>query len=130
MARCRVGPAHAREMAAVHLAVLPPSLGFASRPLHDPQSQWTNPTRQGKTRLVPFRTNLAQALRDYLAEPASIVSINDDGPLLVRNSGAALRVGVASEAIRRLLRKLVLKPLHGRQGLRPYDLRHAFAVDD
>ena len=83
---------------------------------------------KGKTRLVPFRADLAQVLEEYLAERASIVSIDDDGSLLVRNSGDALRVGVASEAIRRLLRKLGLKPLHGRQGPRPYDFRHAFAV--
>ncbi len=83
---------------------------------------------KGKTRLVPFRTDLAQVLEDYLAERVSLMSIDDDGPLLVRNSGDAVRVGVASEAIRRLLRKLGLKPLHGRQGPRPYDLRHAFAV--
>lgn len=83
---------------------------------------------KGKTRLVPFRTDLAQVLEDYLAERASIVSIDDDGAFLVRNSGDALPVSVASGAIRRLLRKLGLKPLQGRQGPRPYDFRHAFAV--
>ncbi len=83
---------------------------------------------KGKTRLVPFRTDLARVLKDYLVERATMVSIDDDGPLLVRNSGDALPVGVASEAIRRRLRNLGLKPLRGRQGPRPYDLRHAFAV--
>ena len=83
---------------------------------------------KGKTRLVPFRTDLARVLKDYLVERATMVSIEDDGALLVRNSGDALPVGVASEAIRRLLRKLGLKPLRGRQGPRPYDFRHAFAV--
>jgi len=83
---------------------------------------------KGKTRLVPFRTDLARVLKDYLVERATMVSIEDDGTLLVRNSGDALPVGVASEAIRRLLRKLGLKPLRGRQGPRPYDFRNAFAV--
>jgi integrase/recombinase XerD len=83
---------------------------------------------KGKTRLVPFRSDLAQVLQDYLAERAEIASIDEEGPLLVRKSGDALPVGTASGAIRQLLRKLGLKPLHGRVGPRPYDLRHAFAV--
>jgi len=83
---------------------------------------------KGKTRLVPFRADLAQVLEDYLVERASITPVDDDGPLLVRMSGDALPVHVASYAIRRLLRKLGLKPARGRVGPRPYDLRHAFAV--
>lgn len=83
---------------------------------------------KGKTRLVPFRADLAQVLEDYLVERSSIAPVDDDGPLLVRMSGDALPVNVASYAIRRLLRKLGLKPATGRVGPRPYDLRHAFAV--
>ncbi len=83
---------------------------------------------KGKTRLVPFRADLAQVLEDYLAERDAIASRDDEGPLLVRKSGDALPVGVASGAIRQLLRKLGLKPLRGRLGPRPYDMRHAFAV--
>lgn len=83
---------------------------------------------KGKTRLVPFRSDLAQVLRDYLAERAVIAPIGEEGPLLVRKSGDGLPVGVASGAIRQLLRKLGLKPPRGRIGPRPYDLRHAFAV--
>jgi len=83
---------------------------------------------KGKTRLVPFRADLAQALQDYLAERAAIASIDEEGALLVRKSGDALPVGVASGAIRQLLRKLGLKPQRGRLGPRPYDMRHAFAV--
>lgn len=83
---------------------------------------------KGKTRLVPFHGDLAQVLDEYLSERAAIVPNGDEGPLLVRNSGDGLPVGVASEAIRQLLRKLGLKPPRGRIGPRPYDLRHAFAV--
>jgi site-specific recombinase XerD len=83
---------------------------------------------KGKTRLVPFRADLAQVLETYLTERANIAEASNSGPFLVRNSGHALPVGVASEKIRRLLRKLGLKPLHGRKGPRPTDLRHAFAV--
>jgi len=83
---------------------------------------------KGKTRLVPFRDDLAQVLKDYLIVRASFAPRDDEGPLLVRKSGDALPPGVASEAIRRLLRKQGLKPARGRVGPRPYDLRHAFAV--
>jgi integrase len=83
---------------------------------------------KGKTRLVPFRPDLAQVLQAYLAERAAIASRDEDGPLLVRKRGDRLPVGVASGAIRQLLRRLGLKPAHGRVGPRPYDLRHAFAV--
>jgi len=83
---------------------------------------------KGKTRLVPFRADLAQVLEDYLVGRVAIAPIDGAGPLLVRKSGDGLPVKVASEAIRRLLRKQGLKPLHGRVGPRPYDFRHAFAV--
>jgi len=81
-----------------------------------------------EARLVPFRPDLAQVLQAYLAERAAIASSDEDGPLLVRKRGDGLPVGVASGAIRQLLRRLGLKPAHGRVGPRPYDLRHAFAV--
>ena len=83
---------------------------------------------KGKTRLVPFHADLRQVLDDYFSERAAITPIGDDRPLLVRKSGDGLPVGVASGAIRQLLRKLGLKPPRGRIGPRPYDLRHAFAV--
>jgi integrase/recombinase XerD len=42
--------------------------------------------------------------------------------------GSALPLKSGSEALRRLLRDLGLKPPRGRAGARPYELRHAFAV--
>ena len=69
---------------------------------------------KGKTRLVPFRADLAQVLETYLTERANIAGAANSGPFLVRNSGKGIPVGVASEKIRWLLRKLGLKPLHGR----------------
>src|SRR4029077_14813833 len=42
--------------------------------------------------------------------------------------GSALTVQSASDAIRRLLRELGMKPPSGRIGARPYEFRHAFAV--
>ena len=83
---------------------------------------------KGKTRLVPFRDDLAPVLRDYLRERDRVVSSSDAGPFLVRPNGRAWPVKVASHAIRRLLRRCTLKPPCGRTGPRPYDLRHTFAV--
>lgn len=83
---------------------------------------------KGKTRLVPFRDDLAVVLREYLRARARVVGSFDTGPFLVRPEGRALSVPAASYAIRRLLRRCALKPPRGRTGPRPYDLRHTFAV--
>lgn len=83
---------------------------------------------KGKTRLVPFRDDLAAVLRQYLHERDHVVRSADAGPFLVRPDGQAWPVNAASDAIRRVLRRCRLKPPHGRTGPRPYDLRHTFAV--
>lgn len=81
-----------------------------------------------KTRLVPFGDDLARELDTYLSWRRGIATSPDDGALLVRLSGDALPVNVASGAIRRLLQREGLKPAKGRCGPRPYDMRHTFAV--
>jgi integrase/recombinase XerD len=48
--------------------------------------------------------------------------------LFVRLNGSPLPMAIGSLAIRRLLRKLRIKPACGRVGARAYELRHAFAV--
>lgn len=83
---------------------------------------------KGKTRLVPFGDDLAGILRAYLRERAAVAQSADAGPLFVRPDGVGLSMNAASCAVRRLLRRSRLKPLHGRDGPRPYDFRHAFAV--
>lgn len=83
---------------------------------------------KGKTRLVPFRDDLAAVLRDYLRKRDHVASPSNAGPFLVRPNGRAWPVKVASDAIRRLLRRCALKPPRGRTGPRPYDMRHTFAV--
>ena len=83
---------------------------------------------KGRSRIVPF---LAHELTDCLQLRRRILDATatiDPGTLLLRNSGQALSVEVASEAIRRLLRREGLKPTKGRKGPRPYEFRHAFAV--
>ncbi len=52
----------------------------------------------------------------------------DPGTLFVRLDGSALTLKPASDALRRLMHDLGLKPLRGRAGARPYEFRHAFAV--
>ena len=81
---------------------------------------------KGRTRLVPFGWDLAREINAYLGE-RDTASAGVDA-LFVRKSGSALTVRSASDAVRRLLRQLGLKPAVGRLGPRPYDFRHAYAV--
>ena len=86
---------------------------------------------KGRSRIVPFLDDLAHELNDCLRLRRRILEAKasvDPGALLLRNSGQALSVETASEAIRRLLRREGLKPARGRTGPRPYEFRHAFAV--
>ena len=81
---------------------------------------------KGKTRIVPFGCDLASELSGYLRVRKQLDAEHD--AFFVRRCGQPLLVHHASQAIRRLLRHLGLKPATGRTGPRPYDLRHTFAV--
>ena len=85
---------------------------------------------KGRSRIVAFRADLAEELRRYGAARRQLVSEHDDDPptFFVRLHAKPLTVRSASDAIRRLLRQLGIKPPHGRTGARPYEFRHAFAV--
>jgi integrase/recombinase XerD len=86
---------------------------------------------KGKSRLVPFGTDLARELRIYLRDRASIAQASDKmatDAWFVLTNGRPLTVGTASEVVRRLLRSEGLKPKTGRVGPRPYDMRHTYAV--
>jgi integrase len=81
---------------------------------------------KGKTRIVPFGVDLSLELSSYLYVRGRFdVGHNT---FFVRRCGQPLEVYHASQAIRRLLRQLGLKPARGRTGPRPYDFRHTFAV--
>ena len=82
---------------------------------------------KGRTRFVPFGEDLAREITAYLGERVRIAGAGVDA-LFVRKSGSALTLRSASDAVRRLLRQLGLKPAAGRLGPRPYDFRHAYAV--
>uniref|UniRef100_UPI003F495987 tyrosine-type recombinase/integrase n=1 Tax=Cupriavidus yeoncheonensis TaxID=1462994 RepID=UPI003F495987 len=86
---------------------------------------------KGRSRIVAFRPDLAKELNQYLEARRQILRIRrvkEPQALFIRLDGTPLTVKSASEAIRRLLRELAIKPPAGRIGPRPYEFRHAFAV--
>ncbi|MBB3011273.1 tyrosine-type recombinase/integrase [Cupriavidus alkaliphilus] len=90
------------------------------------------PHSKGRSRVVPFRPDLARELRQYLhARHELLERLGVSEPpraLFIRLDGTPLTVKSVSEVLRRLLRQLSIKPLTGRIGARPYEFRHAFAV--
>lgn len=86
---------------------------------------------KGRSRLVVIRSDLVAELRIYVAQRQRLVrdlGRPDPKAFFLRRDASGLTVRSASEAIRRLLRQLGLKPATGRAGARPYEFRHAFAV--
>ncbi len=86
---------------------------------------------KGRSRLVVIRSHLVAELRSYVAQRQRLVrdlGRPDPEAFFLRRDASGLTVRSASEAIRRLLRQLGLKPATGRAGVRPYEFRHAFAV--
>jgi site-specific recombinase XerD len=82
---------------------------------------------KGRTRLGPFGSDLAQEFRRYLrCRPTLRLSSQD--PLLLSFHGKPYTPKMISHTIRQWLRQLGLKSAQGRQGPRPYDVRHSFAV--
>lgn len=84
---------------------------------------------KGKTRFVPFGEDLHRELLGYLRERESVTDAAPDRAFLVQPDGRPYLVKTASDTVRRLLRRLGFKPVRGRVGPRPYDLRHTFAVN-
>jgi site-specific recombinase XerD len=86
---------------------------------------------KGRSRILPIREDLVAELQQYLRRRDEILASSgvDTSPaLFVRRDGSALTLRAASDALRKLLRDLKLKPPRGRTGARPYEFRHAFAV--
>ena len=86
---------------------------------------------KGRSRILAIRDDLVAELQHYLRRREEVLAASGVGAspaLFVRRNGSALTLRAASEALRRLLRELGLKPQRGRTGARPYELRHAFAV--
>jgi len=86
---------------------------------------------KGRSRIIPIRADLVAELCRYAAERQRLVYAHrqaNQEMFFLRLDGSALTVHSASDAIRRLLRELGMKPPSGRIGARPYEFRHAFAV--
>jgi integrase len=86
---------------------------------------------KGRSRIVPIRADLVAELRRYSVERSRLareLQLGKPEAFFLRRDGSPLTIQSASQAIRRLLRKLGLKPPAGRTGARPYEFRHAFAV--
>ena len=82
---------------------------------------------KGRSRLVVIRSDLVAELRSYVAQRQRLVrdlGRPDPEAFFLRRDASGLTVRSASEAIRRLLRQLGLKPATGRAGARPYEFRH------
>lgn len=81
---------------------------------------------KGKTRFVPFRTDMARVLKRYLrARPSTAPP---DGAFFVRPDGRPYPVQAVSNTLRDLLRQIGIKANRGRVGPRPFDFRHSFAT--
>lgn len=88
-------------------------------------------TSKRRARIVPIRADLVAEIRRYVAERQHLVRDGrgkEPEALFLRRDGSPLTLHSASDAIRRLLRALGIKPQSGRVGARPYEFRHAFAV--
>jgi integrase len=86
---------------------------------------------KGRSRYVPFGTDLAREITRWLTEREKIACLAgraETDALLLRDDGSVLDVKRAGEAVTRLVRLQGLKPSRGRTGPRPYDWRHTHAV--
>lgn len=83
---------------------------------------------KGRSRWVPFHPSLCLELKRYLVARKAFAPAGPDDRLFVGSKSSTLSTGTASATVCRLLRTAGLKPVAGRVGPRPYDLRHAFAV--
>ena len=82
---------------------------------------------KGRARWVPFHHSLGREFQRYLRWRRTHEPSDGSAPLFVDTHGQPLTVRHVSDAIRRLLRAVGLKPKSGRRGPRPYDLRHTYA---
>lgn len=86
-------------------------------------------TFKGRSRWIPFHRSLSRELDRYLSARVVYAPSDQDARFFVGINQRRLPVETASGTLRRLFRLAGLKPEGGRLGPRPYDLRHAFAVN-
>jgi len=77
-----------------------------------------------------FHSSLGRELEGYLKARQKIGQFHKgpDSPFFIRDERRSVSVPWISNTLRDFLRKVGLKPSHGRIGPRPYDTRHTFAV--
>lgn len=85
-------------------------------------------TFKGRARWVPFHRTLSRELDGYLRERVKYAPASPDTRFFVGANRRELPVKTAHHTLRALFTRAGLKPEKGRVGPRPYDLRHAFAV--
>jgi integrase/recombinase XerD len=85
-------------------------------------------TFKGRARWVPFHRSLVQELDQYVAARGAYAAADPDTRFFVGVDQHRLPVETAGRTFRQLFKLAGLKPETGRSGPRPYDLRHAFAV--
>jgi integrase len=85
-------------------------------------------TFKGRARWVPFHRTLARELDRYLRERMEYAPASPDVRFFVGVNRRELPVKTAHRALHGLFARVGLKPAKGRVGPRPYDFRHAFAV--
>lgn len=85
-------------------------------------------TFKGRARWVPFHRTLSRELDRYLAKRVEYAPSGPETRFFVGANQRRLPVSTAHGTIYGLFAKAGMKPEKGRVGPRPYDLRHAFAV--
>jgi integrase/recombinase XerD len=85
-------------------------------------------TFKGRARWVPFHRSLAPELDRYLVARLAYAPADPETRLFIGINQQRLPVETAGGTFRQLFKLAGLKPEKGRSGPRPYDLRHAFAV--
>jgi integrase/recombinase XerD len=84
---------------------------------------------KGRARWVPFHRSLAREFDQYLTARRAFAPAHPEARFFVGANCQTLPAPTAGRTVRCLLQAAGLKPAHGRVGPRPYDLRHAFAVE-
>lgn len=86
-------------------------------------------TFKGRARWIPFHRSLSRELDRYLTARVAYAASDQNARFFVGVNQRRLPVETAAGTFRVLFKLAGLKPESGRIGPRPYDLRHAFAVN-
>jgi integrase/recombinase XerD len=85
-------------------------------------------TFKGRARWVPFHRTLTSELDRYVVDRSGYAPCGPETQFFVGVNRQRLPVGTAHSTLHRLFDKAGFKPPNDSAGPRPYDLRHAFAV--